>query len=114
MTTITRKLRNCSAHVTTNTNDWGITSHTLTSYSTDVAMIGLLEGEITNAYTGEIIDADGSMFLVLRAGWYDYSQTTMQHVRKFAADYWREPLTISDMRELAMNADETHVIIIDW
>ena len=110
----TKQLRNCSATVTTTRNAWGVVSHTLTSYNTDVCMFGMLDGEITNTATGELVSVDGEYFVILRAGWYDYSATTMQHVRKFLADYCDMQTTITELRKMALNPDETHVIIIDW
>ena len=110
----TKKLRSCSAHVNTRTNDWGIVSHMLVSYNTPVCALGILDGEIVNDYTGEVINTCGELFIILRSGWYDYSITTMQHVRKFLADYYGENLTIAQLRKMALDPDTTHVIVIDW
>lgn len=114
MNATTKKLRSCSAHYTETRNDWGETSYTLTSYSTDVCMIGRFDGEIINCATGEIINADGQIFVALRNGAYDCSITTMSHVRKFLVDVADWNVTIAKLREIVKYPEQYHVIVLDW
>ncbi len=105
-----KQLRHCSAYVTSDEHG----NHWLTSYSTPVAAIGYLEGEHVNAITGELVDCSeyGGIFIMLFPS-YDYSVTTMSHVRKFIEDYYGLYLTIAELRELALNPQDTGVIVID-
>lgn len=105
-----KQLRHCSAFV--ESDNFG--NHWLTSYNTLVAAIGYLDGEVVNELTGELIDCSEytSPFIVLFPD-YDYSVTTMSHVRKFVEDYYGVPYTISELREFAKNPLDTGVIMVD-
>lgn len=94
-----KQLRHCSAHV--NINDRGFcNSYELVSYSTPVALLGMLDGEFTDD-NGEIREHTGMALLVNDC--YDCSATTMQHVRKFCEDYIGVRVNIADIRKALAN-----------
>lgn len=95
----TKQLRHCSAHV--NIEERGFcNSYELVSYSTPVALLGMIDGTI--------VDDDGikhehhGMALLLGED-YDCSTTTMSHVRKFCEDYVGVSATIADLRSALKN-----------
>lgn len=91
----TKQLRHCSAVV--HTYDKGFTnSHELVSYSTPVALLGMVDGEFTDAWC-EIHEHHGMALFV--GEYYDCSVTTMSHVRKFLEDYAGIRVTITDIRK---------------
>lgn len=90
-----KQLRNCSAHV--NVSNHGFcNNYELVSYSTPVALLGMIDGEITDDF-GEIHNVEGMTLLL--GEYYDCSMTTMSHVRKFIEDYVGVCVTIADIRE---------------
>jgi hypothetical protein len=95
MATHVKKLRNCNAYVNINSG-WAYNSYELVSYETPVALLGMVDGEIVDNY-GEIHEREGMALLL--DDMYDCSMTTMQHVRKFVADYIGVNVTIADIRK---------------
>lgn len=91
----TKKLRNCSAHVNINNRGFA-NSYELVSYSTPVALLGYVDGELVDANC-EIHDVHGMVLLL--GSYYDCSVTTMSHVRKFIEDYIGVTRTITDVRD---------------
>lgn len=95
----TKQLRHCSAHVNINEGMF-CNSYELVSYSTPVALLGMIDGTI--------IDDNGvehehhGMALLLGED-YDCSNTTMMHVRKFCEDYVGVSATIVDLRNALKN-----------
>lgn len=117
-TTETKKLRNCSAHV--NINHGGFcNNYELVSYETPVALYGMMSGEFADSY-GEVHEYEGWALLV--NDMYDYSNTTMQHVRKFIEDYVGVKVTIADIRKAlktdnilcCMYGGDVAVYMCDW
>lgn len=90
-----KQLRHCSANVYIE-NKGFTNSYELVSYRTPVALLGMVDGEFTDAY-GEIHDHSGMALFV--GEYYDCSMTTMSHVRKFIEDYVGVYVTITDIRE---------------
>lgn len=89
-----KQLRKCSAYV--NIENRGFcNSYELVSYSTPVALLGMVDGEIIDDF-GEIHECEGMALFVNDS--YDCSNTTMQHVRKFCEDYIGVRANISDIR----------------
>lgn len=89
-----RKLRNCSAHVNVNNNGF-CPSYELVSYSTPVALLGMIDGEFVDD-NGECHTCEGMALLLSED--YDCSITTMSHVRKFIEDYIGTSVCITDIR----------------
>lgn len=109
-----KQLRNCSAHVYIE-NKGFTNSYELVSYRTPVALLGMLDGEFTDAF-GEIHNHSGMALLV--GEYYDCSVTTMSHVRKFCEDYLGAYVTIAQIRE-ALKTDnvlfgDVMVYRCDW
>lgn len=92
---LSTKLRNCSAHVNSNSNGFA-TTYELVSYSTPVALLGMVDGEIIDV-NGEIHEHNGMVLLL--NDMYDCSITTMSHVRKFIEDYIGAHINIADIRD---------------
>ena len=90
-----KKLRNCSAYV--NINNMGFcNSYELVSYSTPVALLGMVDGTIVD---DNGIEHEHNGMALLLGDCYDCSVTTMSHVRKFIEDYIGVRLTIADIRK---------------
>lgn len=90
-----KKLRNCQACV--HINDKGFcNSYELFSYDTRVAVLGMIDGVISD--DNGIEHEHHGMALLLNE-YYDCSVTTMMHVRKFIEDYVGVSLTIADIRK---------------
>lgn len=89
-----KKLRNCSAYVRTE-NKGFMNSYELVSYSTPVALLGVIDGEFADEF-GVSQECYGQALLL--SSDYDCSNTTMQHVRKFIEDYVGVSVTIADIR----------------
>ena len=99
-----KRLRNCSAHVEISNNGFS-NSYELTSYSTPVALFGMVDGEIVDANC-EIHEHHGMALLL--GEYYDCSNTTMSHIRKFVEDYVGIRVTIADIRK-ALKTDNVLV-----
>lgn len=111
------RLRKCSAHVNKCSHMF-CNAYELVSYSTPVALYGMVDGEIVDAY-GEIHTCEGMALLVNPN--YDCSVTTMMHVRKFIEDYVGARVAIAEIRD-ALKTDnvlccqyggDVHVYLID-
>ena len=95
----TKQLRHCSAHVNINNNGF-CNSYELVSYSTPVALLGMIDGTITD--DNGVEHEHHGMALLLGED-YDCSTTTMMHVRKFCEDYVGVSATIADLRNALAN-----------
>lgn len=95
----TKRLRSCSAYV--NIEERGFcNSYELVSYSTPVALLGMIDGTIVD--DNGIEHEHHGMALLLGED-YDCSTTTMMHVRKFCEDYVGVSATIADLRNALAN-----------
>lgn len=94
----TKQLRHCSAHV--NINEGMCNSYELVSYSTPVALLGMIDGTIVDDNGAE--HEHHGMALLL-GEYYNCSTTTMMHVRKFCEDYVGVSATIADLRNALKN-----------
>lgn len=94
-----KQLRNCSAHVNVNEGMF-CNSYELVSYSTPVALLGMIDGTIID--DSGIEHEHHGMALLLGED-YDCSNTTMMHVRKFCEDYVGVYATIADLRKALAN-----------
>lgn len=90
-----KQLRHCSAYVNIENKEF-CNSYELISYSTPVALSGMVDGELVDD-NGEIHNREGMTLLL--GEYYDCSATTMMHVRKFCEDYLGVRVTISDIRK---------------
>lgn len=97
----TKQLRHCSAHVNINGNGF-CNSYELVSYSTPVALLGMIDGTIVD--DNDVEHEHHGMALPLSEN-YDCSTTTMMHVRKFCEDYVGVSATIADLRNALANDD---------
>ncbi len=95
----TKKLRNCSAHVNINDNGF-CNSYELVSYSTPVALLGMIDGTVVD--DNGVEHEHHGMALLLGED-YDCSTTTMMHVRKFCEDYVDTTVSIADLRDALKN-----------
>lgn len=95
----TKQLRHCSAHVNINEGMF-CNSYELVSYSTPVALLGMIDGTIVDDNSVE--HEHHGMALLLGED-YDCSNTTMMHVRKFCEDYVGVSATIADLRNALKN-----------
>lgn len=95
----TKKLRNCSAHVNINDNGF-CNSYELVSYSTPVALLGMIDGTVVD--DNGVEHEHHGMALLLGED-YDCSTTTMMHVRKFCEDYVGTTVSIADLRDALKN-----------
>lgn len=93
-----KQLRKCSAYVNYTNMGFGMgtTGIELISYRTPVALFGVIDGELIDAY-GEVHECEN--FVLLLGEYYDCSNTTMSHVRKFCEDYLGVRVTISEIRQ---------------
>lgn len=98
----TKQLQHCSAHVNINNNGF-CNSYELVSYSTPVALLGMIDGTIVD--NNGVEHEHHGMALLLDED-YDCSNTTMMHVRKFCEDYVGVSATIADLRN-ALKKDST-------
>lgn len=91
--TTKKQLRHCSAWVYTELNpETGkVQGYMLQSYNSRVAWIGI------NQRTGE-------MWFGAYSRW-NYSNTTMSHIRKFVEDYMGEHYNITEMRRYIADPD---------
>lgn len=95
----TKQLRHCSAHVNIN-NSGFCNSYELVSYSTPVALLGMIDGTVVD--DNGVEHEHHGMALLLGED-YDCSTTTMSHVRKFCEDYVGVSATIADLRNALKN-----------
>ena len=109
-----KKLRNCSAHVNINEGMF-CNSYELVSYSTPVALLGMIDGTIVD---DNGIEHEHHGMALLLGEYYDCSNTTMSHVRKFLEDYIGVRLTIADIRKALKNDNklygEVNVYRCNW
>lgn len=95
----TKQLRHCSAHVNINEGAF-CNSYELVSYSTPVALLGMIDGTVID---DNGIEHEHHGMALLLSEYYDCSTTTMMHVRKFCEDYVGVSATITDLRNALAN-----------